>query len=152
MYFHQQVRRLLFFPLARLTFRPVLFNLTAESFPQKLRSRRKSWSFCLFSSPRPINTLLSWAPLPEMHYSQQHRVIYEAAHKTCRIPTLCAPTRCCLSEEDAAVSGKRRGKECVGRPAIPAHLIETNTVTSVLYDEQINLVSTFFKFAAAAAH
>lgn len=51
-----------------------------------------------------------------------------------------------------AVSGKRRGKECVGRPAIPAHLIETNTVTSVLYDEQINLVSTFFKFAAAAAH
>lgn len=109
MYFHQQVRPLLFFPLARLSFRSVLFNLTAESFSQKLRSQRKSWSFCLFSSPRPVNTLLSWAPLPEMHYSQQHRVIYEAAHKACRIPTPCAPTRCCLSEEDAAVSAQFLG-------------------------------------------
>lgn len=32
--------------------------------PQMLSSWRKSWSFCLFfSSPRPINTLLSCAPL-----------------------------------------------------------------------------------------
>lgn len=39
------------------------------------------------------------ASLLDMHYSQQHWVIYEAAHKTSWIPTPRAPTWCCLSEK-----------------------------------------------------
>lgn len=57
--------------------------------------------------------------------------------------------------ENTAVSaqflGNGGGKECNCRPAIPAHLIETNPVTSVRYDEQIDSGSTFHELAAAAA-
>lgn len=59
----------------------------------------------------------------------------------------------------AQLLGNAGEKNAAGRPAIPARLIKTNTVTSVLYDEQIHFASAsfflfffFFNFAAAAAH
>lgn len=66
----------------------------------------------------------------------------------------CTPTSVLPQREDGAVSeaflGNKGGKNAFVGPAVPAHFIQTNTVTSVLYDEQIDLVSTFSKFAAAA--